>query len=83
MHFLEKCVLSPKLGFLLLSPLASLGPTCSNLLFCSQLDLSDAKQLRSLPLREKKSFFFKSKNVSFPHTSMSYIISQQTSSPHD
>lgn len=74
MHFLENGVLSPKLGTLL-SPWARLGPTCSNLLFSSQLDLSDAKQLGSFPSRAK--------TISFPYASVSYIISQQSYSPRD
>lgn len=51
--FLEEDVLLPKLGLFLLSPWASVDPTCLNLLLCSQLDLFDVKQLRSFPLREK------------------------------
>lgn len=78
-----KRVFCTKVGGFCWQPWGRLGPTCSNPLFCSQLDLSDAKQLGYFFLREKMSFVFQLKKVSFPYSSVSYILAQQSYSPHD
>lgn len=57
----------PNLEVFVDPPRGRLGPTCSNLLLCSQSDLSDAKQLGYFPLREKMPFVLSTKMSVF-HT---------------